>query len=167
MSNIDVVLADAHSAVDNLAALGEKSGGRWTTPPSPGKWSPSQIVEHVARALEESASLVSGNPTKFPRLPRLLRPIVKAVILNRILRGRRFPKAKTIEAFDPASGPATPAEGRARLEGAMAKFDRACRACDVSGKKVESTVFGRISVEDYARFQMLHARHHATQMTGT
>ena len=167
MSNIDVVLADAHSAVDHLAALGEKSAVRWAIPPSPGKWSPSQIVEHVARALEESASLVSGNPTKFPRLPGFLRPIIKVVILNRILRGRRFPKAKAIEADDPASGPPTPAEGRARLEGAMAKFDRACRACDVTGRKVESTVFGPISVEDYARFQMLHTRHHAGQMTGT
>lgn len=108
MSNIDVVLADAHSAVDNLAALGEKSGGRWTTPPAPGRWSPSQIVEHVARALEESASLASGNPTKFPRLPRFLRPIIKAVILDRILRGRRFPKAKTVKAFDPATGAARP-----------------------------------------------------------
>jgi len=43
----------------------------------------------------------------------------------------------------------------------------ACRACDVTGKKVESTVFGPIFVEDYARFQMLHTRHHAAQMTGT
>jgi hypothetical protein len=164
VSDLDVVLTGMQSDVGYLISRAERCGANWTTAPAPGKWSPSQIVEHVARALDESSKMVSGAPSKFPVLPKFLRPILKALILRRILSGRRFPKARAIKAFDPATGPASPADGRKRLEDAMARFDRTCRAQAVTGREVLSTVFGPVTVEEYARFQGLHARHHAAQI---
>lgn len=123
-------------------------------------------MEHVALALEESANVVSGAPSKFPTLPMFLRPLVRGLFFNRVLKKNAFPKAKTNKAFDPASGPPTPDAARVRLETALAAFDQACRARAVSGKKVASTIFGTVSVEDYARFQALHTRHHCKQMPG-
>ena len=136
----------------------------WTTPPAPGKWSPSQIVEHVARALEESANAVSGAPTRFPKLPRLLQPILRTIFFNRAVRTGVFPKGRTNKAMNPESGPPTPAEGRVRLEGAMAAFDRACRTSEASDATIASSVFGAIRLEDWVRFQELHTRHHCKQM---
>jgi hypothetical protein len=66
--------------------------------------------------------------------------------------------------MDPAAGPATPAEGRVRLEAAHQKFDDACRQLALHGGRMRTTIVGAVSVEDYVRFQELHTRHHRKQM---
>jgi hypothetical protein len=166
MADVGTVLAGNRAAVDDLIAAADRTGAAWTTPRAPGKWSPSQVVEHVARALEESANVVAGTPSKFPTFPTMLRPIVRGLFFNRVLRKGKFPKAKTTKALDPATGPATPAEARRRLEGALAQFHQACRTRAASGQIITSTLFGAVSVEDYAKFQELHTRHHRAQLPG-
>ena len=166
MSELDTALTQSKAALDQLIAAGERSGPTWTTPRAEGKWSPSQIVEHVARALEESANVAAGRPSKFPRLPPLHHPVVRSLFFKRVLKNARFPKAKTNKAMDPASGPATPADGRARLEAAHGQFDDACRRLVSQGEAIRTTVFGAVSVEDYVRFMEIHTRHHRKQMGG-
>jgi hypothetical protein len=166
MADVGTVLAGNRAAVDDLIAAADRTGAAWTTPRAPGKWSPSQVVEHVARALEESANVVAGTPSKFPTFPTMLRPIVRGLFFKRVLRKGKFPKAKTTKALDPATGPATPAEARRRLEGALVQFDQACRTRAASGQIITSTLFGAVSVEDYAKFQELHTRHHRAQLPG-
>jgi Protein of unknown function (DUF1569) len=164
-------MADLNSALDNVrAAVGEflaaaDSASRvWTVPRAPGKWSPSQVVEHVARIMEESASVAAGLPSKFPTVPIFLRPITRLLVFKRILRRNSFLKMKTGEGFDPATGVATTADGHARVEAALKKFVEACRARADSGEKVASTLFGKVAVADFARFQELHVRHHREQL---
>ncbi|MEK6411103.1 MAG: hypothetical protein AABN34_29630 [Acidobacteriota bacterium] len=65
--------------------------------------------------------------------------------------------------MDPASGPATPAEGRVRLETAHQQFDEACRQAASHGERMR-TIFGAVPVEDCVRFVELHTRHHGKQM---
>lgn len=166
MADVNDVLAANRAAVTDLVAAAERSATTFTKPRAPGKWSPSQVVEHVARALEESANVVSGTPSKFPTFPTFVRPLVRSVFFNRVLKKGAFPRAKTSKAFNPASGPATPAQARARVEGALARFDQECRARAASGQDVASTIFGSVTVDDYARFQELHTRHHCKQMPG-
>jgi len=50
------------------------------------------------------------------------------------------------------------------VEQALARFDKACRGRESSGKEVPSTIFGDVSVADFARFQELHVRHHQPQL---
>src|SRR5207253_2702675 len=119
MSDLNAILTAARSAVDDLLAAGERAAEHWRTPRAPGKWTPSQVVEHVARALEESAHVVAGRPSKFPSFPAPLRPVVRTLFFNRVLKRQAFPKARTTKPMNPAAeaslGPATPAEGRTRL----------------------------------------------------
>jgi hypothetical protein len=164
MANIDTALDASKDAMQQLISVGERTKWAWTLPRAPGKWSPSQIVEHVARSLEESANMAAGRPSKFPRLPRVVHPIVRALLFKRVLRKAAFPKAKTNKAMDPASGPATPAEGRVRLETAHQKFDEACRQAASHGERLRTTIFGAVPVEDYVRFMELHTRHHGRQI---
>lgn len=166
MADVNDVLAANRAAVSDLIAAAERSRATWTVPRAPGKWSPSQVVEHVALALEESANVVSGAPSKFPTLPAFVRPLVRSLFFNRVLKKNAFPKAKTNKALNPVGGPATPAQARVRVEGALARFDQECHARAASGQHVVSTIFGTVSVEDYARFQELHTRHHCKQMPG-
>ncbi len=162
--DLETVLTGNHEAVDELLAAADACAAVWTTPAAPGKWSPSQLVEHVARALEESAHVAAGEPSTFPTFPAFLRPVARGLFFKRVLRKGAFPKAKTTGKMNPASGPATPRAGRVRLEDAVSRFDRACRARAAAGDPVDSSIFGRVSVADYARFQELHTRHHRRQL---
>lgn len=164
MADVNATLAANREAINHLIAVAEKCGTAWAAPRAPGKWSPSQVVEHVARTLDESANVVSGAPSKFPALPFFLRPVLRGFLFNRVLKKGVFPKAKTNKALDPAGGPATPAEARVRLETALARFDRECRTCADAGGAVASATFGTLRVEEYARFIELHTRHHCKQM---
>lgn len=71
MSDINTALAASKEAIEQLIASGERCGPAWVAPRAPGKWSPSQIVEHVARSLEESANMAEGRASKFPKLRRI------------------------------------------------------------------------------------------------
>ena len=165
MADVNDVLVANHAAVTDFIAAAERSAATWTTPRAPGKWSPSQVVEHVARGLEEGANIVSGAPS-IAMPPAFLRPLAR-LFFNRTLKKDAFPKGlKSHKALNPASGPATPAEARARLEGAFARFDQECRRRVASGQHVVSTGFGTVSVEDLVRYNGIHTRHHCKQMPG-
>ena len=162
MNDLETALTATRGAVDRMIAAADARVSVWTTPRAPGKWSPSQLIEHVARSIEESANEIEGNPTKFPHLPFFLKPIARGFLFNRVLRSGAFPKARTSGAFNPVSGPATPGEGRQRIGAALARFERACRA--QARSPVDSVVFGRVTLTDYVRFQEIHTRHHTKQL---
>jgi hypothetical protein len=164
MTDINTALAASKAAIDQLIESGECCGPEWSAPRAPGKWSPSQIVEHVARSLEESANMAAGRPSKFPKLPGMVRPLVRGLLFKRVLRKGAFPKAKTNKAMNPLSGPPTPADGRVRLETAHDIFDAACRQLATLDGRMQTTVFGVVPVADYIRFMELHTRHHGKQM---
>lgn len=166
MPEIDQALAGVRGAVTELAAAAERVGVAWNKPRASGKWSPSQIVEHVARIMEESANVASNRPSKFPTVPFFLRPIARIFVFKRTLWRKAFPKMKAIDAFIPVDGSANPTEGCVRLQGALTSFDQACRARAASGQDVASTIFGAVPVADFAMFQELHVRHHILQMPG-
>jgi hypothetical protein len=108
--------------------------------------------------------MATGQRSKFPRLPAVIHPVVRGLLFKRVLRKGGFPKAKTNKAMNPASGPITPAEGRARLEAAHQQFDEACRQVASNGERLRTTIFGAVRVEDYVRFMEIHTRHHGKQM---
>ena len=164
MADVSAVIAANREAVNDLIAASERCGTSWTAPCAPGKWSPSQIVEHVARSIEESANMLAGAPTKFVTLPFFVRPIARTLLFRRVVKNGGFPKAKTNKALNPQSGPATTTDARARLEGAMARFDRELRARAQTSDSVTSSAFGTVAVADYARFIEIHTRHHTKQM---
>jgi hypothetical protein len=162
LGEIDTALAANWDAVDELIRAGEQSGAAWTAPCAPGKWSPSQIVEHVARGLEEGANIAAGRPT-LP-MPAAVVRLIGRLMFKRVLRKAAFPKGfKAHHAMNPASGPATPAEGRTRLQTAYQKFDEACRQIAADGRPITSA-FGSVPAQDFARFNEIHTRHHTKQM---
>jgi hypothetical protein len=165
MAQLTSALAANRAAVDAFLAVVDQSGSIWNTPRAPHKWTPAQVTEHVARTYDESAKLFAGQATQFPKMPGLLRPVIRAILFNRVVRKGTFPKAKTSRPMDPATGPATPAEGRKRLEAAVNGFERQARAIGASGDaQLSSLTFGSVSLCDWARFQEVHTRHHQAQL---
>jgi hypothetical protein len=72
MGDINTALRASREAVDHMIELADKAAAGWATSRAPGKWSPSQIVEHVALSLEESAKVATGRPSRFPKLPAVI-----------------------------------------------------------------------------------------------
>ncbi len=165
MANLDRALAASKHAVDHLIASSEQRASQWTAPREPGKWSPSQLVEHVARSLEASAHMAAGRSSNFPKLPAILHPVLRVLLFRRVLRNGAFPKARTNAAMNPATGPASPAEGRVRLETAHQQFAEAAREFVSPDGRMRTTMFGAVAVEEYVRFMELHTRHHAKQLS--
>ena len=162
MAEIDTALAASRDAVDGLIRAGEQSGAAWSVPCAPGKWSPSQIVEHVARGLNEGANVAAGRPS-IPMPPAVVRLIGRFLFKRALWKGT-FPKGfKAHKAMNPASGPATPADGRIRLEMAHQKFDEACRRVAADGRPIPS-FFGSVPAQDFVRFSEIHTRHHSKQI---
>ena len=64
MADINTALRQAETP--SSADRRRRARGCLDAPRAPGKWSPSQIIEHVARSLEESANMAAGRPSKFP-----------------------------------------------------------------------------------------------------
>lgn len=166
MPDITSRLEANRSAVDELLAVAEKSAAQWTTPTRPGKWSPSQLVEHVARSLEGSGNAFSGKASGFPSLPAIVRPLLRTLLFNRVLSRGRFPKARTNKAMNPLEGQGTFEEGRARLLAASDHFERECMAAAKMSPTLISSTFGRVRSEDHVRFMELHTRHHCKQLPG-
>jgi hypothetical protein len=79
MAEVNDVLAANRATVIDLVAAAERSAATWTTARAPGKWSPSQVVEHVAGGLEEAANVVSGAPS-IPMPPRFPAPPGQTVL---------------------------------------------------------------------------------------
>jgi hypothetical protein len=94
MANLIGELASGRSAVNDMIAAAEHAASRWTNPRAPGKWSPSQVVEHVARALDESAKAVEGVPTDFPTVPSFVRPVVRGIFSTACSRTKGFRKPR-------------------------------------------------------------------------
>ena len=163
MKTMADALTDVRAAVDAMASDLDRVADTWTTPRAPGKWSPSQVTEHVARALDESVHLCRGEPDRFPSLPAPVRFLARTLFFNRVVRSGRIPKARTNPPMNPGSGPASPAEGKARLATALSAFEEQARSLPANAR-VRSTAFGDISAMDWVIFQAAHTRHHHPQI---
>jgi len=162
MADLTRRLDDNRSAVDAVLTSADRHADAWTTPVAPGKWSPAQLVEHLAVSYEQGANVVAGRPAMLPSIPAIVRPLVRMLFFNRVVRKGWFPKSKTSPDMDPASGPETPEAGRARLEAACDEFVETCQG--VTGSEVTSSAFGRVGLSEYVRFMEVHTRHHIKQM---
>src|SRR5437899_8444617 len=101
---------------------------------------------------------MSGEDVGLPRVPRLLRPLLRRFVLRRVLESRGFGRpVKTFRPFEPANPPASPALGRTRLMGAVSGFEKQVRSLTPIGDYVfDHPAFGKLHVSDYVRFQEIH-----------
>jgi hypothetical protein len=153
-------LRENREAVASFLGRARGLGALWEAPRAPGKWSAGQVVEHVALAYEASAKALRGEGT-MPAVPRLLRPLLRALYLNKVLKRGTFPKSKVKGLFDPSASPLREAT-LARLEAAAAAFE--AEAQRVPGP-LDHPIFGKVPVADYVRFNALHTRHHERQLS--
>jgi len=165
MTDLAGRLTAARAAVDEVIGASAACGDRLTLSPAPKRWSPSQVVEHVARSLEDAGRDIVGERTRLPDLPRPLRFFARKLLFERVVSRGVFPRTKTNKAMDPESGPLSAAAAAARLDGAWSSFAAACTARAAQSGSALTRAFGEIPLADYVRFHEVHVRHHHAQMT--
>ena len=148
-----------------LGPLAGQPETSWQRAPT-GKWTPAQIVEHLALALELSAATFGARRAKEPmaRRPTTLREMVGKVFtfgLGWFPPGRKAPERTT-----PAprvDGHAAEAHVRAALA-AWEKLERELLPARRRDLFVKHPRLGDLTFEEWGRFHLVHTRHHARQI---
>lgn len=163
MSDLAAAIGENRAQVEHFVATVLAERGAWTTPVRPGKWSPAEVCEHIVLSYRKTVALVRGDAAGYPEGPRLLRPLLRRVLMNRVIkRGAFMGRAKTFEALTPGDVTARPNDGVERLREAVAECETALRA--LGQTPVEHPMFGAVPAADYLRFLAAHTRHHRSQL---
>jgi hypothetical protein len=111
MHDLQSTLTDNRQAVGTfLTSARAVPQSAWTQPRAPGKWSPGQVIEHVAIAYEIARAILNGT-FSGRAAPRLLRPLIRTIVFNPILKTGRFGKGvKAPAPFLPTASPASVAD---------------------------------------------------------
>jgi hypothetical protein len=148
-----------------LGPLRGRSDADWERGPA-GKWTPAQIVEHLALGLTLSGETFLARRNHAP-MSRRTRSPAQQVARFFIFGLRWFPPGrKSPERTTP------PAQiGRAAAEAhfltgveAWDQVDRALLPERRSNLFVKHPRMGDLTVEEWMRFHLIHARHHARQI---
>jgi hypothetical protein len=148
-----------------LGPLAGRPETSWQQAP-PGKWTPAQIVEHLALALEMSAATFAARRAKGPMARRgttLKEKIGKVFTfgLGWFPPGRKAPQATT---------PPPRVDGHAaeiHFRTAVAAWETMERDLLPARRHdlfVKHPRLGDLTLEEWARFHVVHARHHARQI---
>src|SRR5262245_45863830 len=168
MSDLQSTILDNREAVDAfIASARAVPQSAWAKPRAPGKWSPAQVTEHVAIVYEGAKAIVDGTFTGRSA-PCLVRPLIRLIAVNSILRTGRFKTGlKAPRFFQPAATSTTTSldDLAARLRASAGAFEAAVESAATQSRSfVDHPMFGRVGLADYTRLQAIHTRHHAPQL---
>lgn len=156
-------LADLPALV--LGPLVGKPEACWQQAP-PHKWTPAQIVEHLALAVEMSATTFATRKAKEPMARRATTLFEKIARIFTFGLGRFPPGLKAPE----RTTPQPKVDGRfaeAHFRSALTKWEAVerdllpARGHDLF---VKHPRLGDLTIGEWARFHLIHARHHARQI---
>lgn len=148
-----------------LGPLRGRNDSEWERAPA-GKWTPAQIVEHLALGLTLSAATFLARRNHAPMARRPRTPAEQ--IARFFMFGLRWfpPGRKAPERTTPA-----PQIDRATAEGhflagieAWDQIDRALLPERRADLFVKHPRMGDLTVEEWMQFHLIHARHHARQI---
>lgn len=148
-----------------LGPLQDRCDSEWERGPA-GKWTPAQIVEHLALGLMMSAETFQKRRNHAPMSRRPRTPAEK--VAKFFIFGLRWfpPGRKAPERTTPAAQinrAAAEAHFLAGLE-AWDQVDRALLPARRADLFVKHPRMGDLTVEEWMHFHVIHARHHARQI---
>ncbi len=137
----------------------------WTVAPQPGKWSPSEIAEHLVISYEPALAELDGGAGFAVVLPFWKRAVLRWTVLPRILSGR-FPKgAPAPRESRPRSGATSPEEAARALREKSSRFQARLLEAHAAGPVfVTHSYFGRLTAPEILKLLAVHAAHHREQL---
>ncbi len=148
--------ADDFAAIA-LDPLADRPAADWQKAP-PGKWTPAQIIEHLALSFDLSAR---GFEQAQPQGPRRARTLLEQVAAFLVFRLGWIPPG--IESPRRAA-PATRVEAPAAREHLRAALARWSALAGRPGVFVRHPRLGDLDFDEWLRFHAWHCQHHAKQI---
>jgi len=148
-----------------LGPLRERSDSEWERGPA-GKWTPAQIVEHLALGLALSAETFTTRRNHAPMARRPRTPAEKIAKLL-IFGFRWFPPGRKSPERTTPPAQIDRASAEAHFLAAIEAWDQVDRALLPERRAdlfVKHPRMGDLTVEEWMRFHVIHARHHARQI---
>jgi DinB superfamily len=148
-----------------LGPLEQRPDEDWQRAP-PGKWTPAQIVEHLAIGIDGSAEKFEERRDR-PPMTRRPRRLIERIASVSILGLGWYPQGfKAPEGTVPAAG-VSRASAEAHFREGMAKWEALER--DLLPRRPRDLFLrhprlGDLTMPEWIRFHVAHARHHAKQI---
>ena len=166
MPTLEDVIAENRKATDHFLATARKvPAAKWAQPVAPGKWSPAQIVDHIAVTTEVALKAINGDPS-MGSIPKFLRFLPRKLGFDPTIKKGRFPeKQRGPKVFAPSPDHPAYEASAAKIERAITALESHVRTVLAAGThSFEHSFFGRIAIIDYIRFGTLHTEHHERQL---
>jgi hypothetical protein len=148
-----------------LGPLTGRSDADWQRAPA-GKWTPAQIVEHLAISMNSSAEKFEHRRAYAPMTPRR-RGLVERLAKVAILGVQWYPRGfKAPEPTTPAPG-VTRGAAETHFREGLRRWDALERELLPARRRdllVKHPRLGDLTLEEWMRFHVVHARHHAKQI---
>ena len=161
------LLASHQRAVSAFIARAQDlSPEEWEAPLDAGKWSPSQIAEHLRLAYTVFSSELEGGQGLRVRVTGWKQAWVRLRFLGRILRSGQLPAgARSPREARPGDGPFDRPVTLAAIARAASQFEEALAGrWDHANTRLTHHVFGRMSAKKAVRFVTVHTEHHTRQL---
>ena len=148
-----------------LGQLRERQAAEWQAGPE-GKWTPAQIVEHLALGLELSAKTFQSRRDRAPMTRRARTPAEKIAKLL-ILGFGWFPPGRKAPSLTMPTQGITRETAEAHFLAGVSIWQQLerellpARRHDLFAKHPR---LGDLTLEEWIRFHKVHARHHARQI---
>jgi hypothetical protein len=140
----------------------------WCRPRAEGKWSPSQMTDHLIQTYVVLLRELEGGEGMRVRTRFLLRMFLRLTMMPRLLRGAGFPqRAPAPPEIRPSNAPADQQDGVALFRRRAAEFEAAAQWVRKQRPRAQLThaYFGRSSLADGVLFCARHIEHHRAQIS--
>jgi Protein of unknown function (DUF1569) len=148
-----------------LDPLRGRSDAEWERGPA-GKWTPAQIVEHLALGLSLSGETFLARRNHAPMSRRARTPAERIAMLL-ILRFRWFPPGRKAPSRTTPIEQITRRDAEQHFLAGIASWGQIEREL-LPARKLDLFVkhprLGDLNIEEWIRFHVIHARHHARQI---
>lgn len=159
---------DAHRvAVEEfLAAAGRVDERAWATPRGEGKWSPGQVVEHVATAYDVLIGEMNGGPGMKIKTSWWQRIVLDFTVVPKIMKTGEFPPgARAPREVRPSDEPGPKDAALALLRQRSEAFNTQIEEfAKRPSARLTHAYFGRKKPADVLRFCEVHVAHHRRQL---
>jgi hypothetical protein len=157
--------ADHRAAIEDVARVVEgQDPACWARAPQPGKWSPSEIAQHLILSYGPPLAELDGGAGFAVRVPWWKRVVLRWKFLPQILGGK-FPQgAPAPREIRPKTGAADPAQAACDLRESAARFANRLAEAE-TGRRVRLThsYFGKLTAPQILKLMAVHAGHHRAQ----
>ena len=161
----EAIAANHESAKRFVARARTVAADQWANPVAPGKWSPAQLLDHVAVSTEVALNAIKGDKA-MGSIPRIFRPLARRFILKpTLVKGALPAKMKGPPIFAPSQQHLALEVSANRLDRAIGDLETHVRGLAAQGTELfEHGFFGWVVIADYVRFNALHLNHHEKQL---